>query len=217
MKEKTITVYLYFLEVNADDILVFYDAYDEIAAISYKGMNTFLNDSDAIRHCFEEGYIERQGERAFVLYGFTDDKSIALSFEATRNMDIFHRKTLHISDDEFLDLNRFKEGKLRMEAIQYGTDKYMGIVMSEFEILTITNMREEDLVCIWDESCHIFEFMPMENGYSFMDECLSDSLNNALNAFKFKYLLGEIEPCPAEGVDINEWNLFYLYFSDTLC
>ena len=212
-----IKVYLYFLGFNAEDLKVFFDN-DGIAAVSYSGIHEFLHNADTLRHCFEEGYVDRRDSVAFVLYAFTEDPLIAELFESTRNSRIFIKKVKKVSNDEFDRLCRFREARLSIERLTCGPNQYLDIVMNEFEILKISEMDEETIVSDWCADKGVFEFMPLENGYSFNDDILSDSLQFALASLQFKVLLGEEELGPTEyRVQINEWSVFYAYFSEMLC
>lgn len=215
--EKQVKVFLYFLGFKSDDLLVFYDN-EGVAAVSYKGAHAFLQDSDVIRHCFEEGYIYRKGDISFILYAFTDDISVANTFEESRNMNIFVRKKTKLTKEEFSNLNRFKEAKLSIEPILYASNQYMSIAMTRFEMDKVSEIDEETIISDWGEWTEAFEFLPMEDGCSFNDECLGESVSSALQDLKFRYLLGIDDGGPIDrDTQINEWNVFYACFSDTLC
>ena len=209
-----IKVYMYFLRFNAEDLKVFYDERG-IAAVSYTGNYVFLHNDRVIQHCFEEGYIDRMESVALILYAFTEDPVLAKSFELSRNSRIFVKKTAVLSEEEFQKLNRYTEARLSTEQITIGPNQYLNITVNQLEISKIVEMDEETIVTEFD--CDDLLFMPLENGISFQDDLFGDSLTAALETFKFKQLMGECECGPSEAhFTINEWNIFYAYFSDTL-
>lgn len=211
-----IKVYLYFLGFNADDLKVFYDEYG-IAAVSYVGTYTFLHDAAVIQHCFDEGYIERRESVAFALYAFTDDPVIAKMFELSRNSHLFVRKTKKFSKDAYKNLCRFTEARLSVEKLIVGKDEHVNVAMNQFEIGKISETDPESIISDWLDAYNIFEFLPLENGYNFVDDLLEDSLIQALEILSFKGLLGEEDRGPSEiPIQVNDLSVFYLYFQDTL-
>lgn len=209
------TVYLYFLGFHADDLKMFYDN-NGIAAISYLGKYDFLNSEDVIRHCVEEGYIERKDDVAFILYGFTKEHLVAQMFESIRNMHIFKRKKVRMTKSEYDHLCRFREAALEMERVLCGIDEYLTVVMNGYERTVIDSFDDEAIVSEfwWESTVDDDDFILMENGYSTQDDLLSESLLEALECIKFKSILGLADYLA--DVQLNEWSVFYMQFCNTL-
>lgn len=212
----SVKVYMYFLRFNAEDLHVFYDEYG-IAAVAYNGPHQALHNDQIIQHCFSEGYIDRSEDTALILYAYTDDPVLAKSFELSRDSHLFVKKTVKMTGEEFTRLKRYKEAKLVMYEMIIGPDKYLNVVVTDFEAVKVAEMDDDLIASELMVSEDIVYFMPLENGIQFQDDLFSESLFRALQVFHFKEYMGEDSAPPLESTTlVNEWNLFYAYFSETL-